>query len=128
MQGGRYQSCQQVQSLRAGGGQGLDRPGAEESEIHPPSWVRQILRGWGDDQAEVENAVGAPVENPRYDPKTRITPAAAWPQYGSVAPGTPPREDTGSAPHTAGRLLLLNEMGISSPRRGHPGDSLCRGR
>ncbi len=42
-----------------GGGQGLDRPGAEESEDHPSSRIRHVCRGWRDDQVEIENAMTA---------------------------------------------------------------------
>jgi len=30
----------------------------------------QVLRGWGDDQAEVEEAVGVLAKSPRFDPKS----------------------------------------------------------
>ena len=57
MQGGQYPSRQGVQSLRPRGAQGLDRPGAEGSENHPPSRMRHVRCRWRHDQAEVENAI-----------------------------------------------------------------------
>src|ERR1039457_6293937 len=62
MQGGRYPSRQQVQPVRHGSHQSLDRPSAEASQDHPPSWVWQVRRGRGNDQAEVENAVEVPTD------------------------------------------------------------------
>ena len=59
MQGGRHAPRQQVQPLRSRSAQGLDRSGAKEPEDHPPSRIRQVRRGWRDDQAEIENAATA---------------------------------------------------------------------
>src|ERR1019366_7715131 len=76
MQGGRYPSRQQVQPVRPGSHQSLDRPSAEASQDHPPSWVWQVRRGRGNDQAEVEEAVGVPTE---YTP-TRMNDSSPQPR------------------------------------------------
>ena len=54
----------------------MDRPSSETSQDHPSPRVRQIPRGWGDDQAEVENAVGVPTE---YTP-TRMNDSSPQPR------------------------------------------------
>src|ERR1017187_6665267 len=63
MQGGRYPPRQQVQPLRLGSGQSLDRSRTKESEDDSPSRVRQVRSGWRDDQAEVEEAVAFPTQS-----------------------------------------------------------------
>ena len=49
MRGGRYSPRQRVQPLRPRSCQGMDRPGAEESENYPSPRLRKIRGGWGDD-------------------------------------------------------------------------------
>ena len=57
MQGGRYPHGEQVQLLRAGGGQGLDRSCAEESAHAASSGQGHFCGGWGQDQAAFEDGV-----------------------------------------------------------------------
>lgn len=58
MQGGRYAPRQPLQSLCPRGAQGLDGPGAEESQDHPPSRIWQVCRRWRDDQTPLQDAIG----------------------------------------------------------------------
>src|SRR3989338_9896402 len=57
MQGGRYAAGEQVQLLRAGGGQGLDRSLNEESAHVASSRQGRVHRGVRYDQAAVKNEV-----------------------------------------------------------------------
>src|SRR5450756_2758901 len=97
MQGGRYASPEQIQSLRSRGAEGLDRPKTEKSENHPPSRLWQVRGGWGHDQTQVENAVTGPL-------------GLAFSRKHPLPPTAPPARDKRS-------MLDVSLIHISEPTR-----------